>query len=93
MLDLGHVSHGEEVGRSVWVKNLGDCPWVLKHFETGCGCVTLQYDEKPLAPNDSVPIWVLFNSKGFNGRQIKMVTLYDNSEKGFHEVIVMAHVE
>ncbi|MFT3739139.1 MAG: DUF1573 domain-containing protein [Breznakibacter sp.] len=92
-LNLGTLKQGEEVGKAVWVKNVGDCPWVVEHLETACGCITVQYGRNPLPPKDSMQMQILFNSQGFNGQQIKMVTIFDNSSKKQHDLIVVANIE
>jgi hypothetical protein len=91
-LKFGDVRYGDEVGGSVWVKNIGDCPWKVKQIDVGCGCTQVVFDEKQLSPNDSVKIDIYFNTNGLDGYQMKSITIYDNSETGSIELFVSATV-
>jgi hypothetical protein len=91
-VQFGNVKYGDEAGSSVWIKNIGQCPWVVKKVEVGCGCTQVEFDQTPLQPNDSVQVNIFFNTKGLEGYQVKSIDIFDNSLSGKVELFVAATV-
>lgn len=92
MNDFGNVNQNDEVGAFFWAKNIGNCDWIISDIETACDCTTVNWPHQPILPGDSARIDVLFNSQGWEGKQIKSVTIHDNSEVGKYELIVIANI-
>jgi hypothetical protein len=56
-------------GECVFIfKNTGNAPLKLLHVKTSCGCTSPQWPRQPIQPGDSNFIKVVFNSKGYAGR-------------------------
>lgn len=91
-IELGNAQNGEILGATFWVRNTGECPWVVSSIDNGCGCTKVQMDDKPLMVGDSLTVTVLFDTSGFEGHQIKMVTLFDNTDGGKQELLLTAAV-
>jgi len=91
--DFGEINEGEEVGIDFWFKNQGKVPLVINRVNVGCGCTSAFLPKEPVAPGDSSYIRVLFNSKHKEGKQIKNIQVFDNSEKKMNELLILAFVK
>ena len=59
-IDFGTVKQGEELGATIWVKNIGQCAWGIKNIDYGCGCTRIEFEPNPLSPRDSVALKLFF---------------------------------
>ncbi len=78
---FGDLSEGETVGCFFKFYNKGNVPLVIHNVKPTCGCVTVSFPEKPIAPGDSSEIEVHFNTKGYYGRQYKLIDINSNTNK------------
>jgi hypothetical protein len=46
--------------------------------ETGCGCTTVNYDQKPISPGKEGKLEIVFNSSGRYGKQYKEIRIFAN---------------
>lgn len=73
--DLGRLREGERIVKEFSVKNSGDVPFVVSSAESDCGCIVSEYDRRPVAPGEYVPLGVSFDSRGYRGYMLKRVVL------------------
>lgn len=64
IVDLGDVRRSATVEEYIRLTNLSDSPIVLLDYSTQCRCMWLDFDRKPIAPNESVDIVLTFDSRG-----------------------------
>ena len=64
-IDMGRIRAGEIVRRDLLIRNAGSKPFVILSVRTSCGCTTVDFAKEPVMPD----------SKGFNGYQLKHITI------------------
>ncbi len=75
-LRFGRMHQGETAVKSLRVENGCDKPIVALRHVASCGCVTLDYGRRPIAPEASEIIRFEFDSRGEYGWQMKLVEFY-----------------
>lgn len=91
--NFGELAEGEIVTHIFHFKNIGKENFVIKAIETGCGCTTVEYDKKPLAPGKEGKIEIAFNSSGRYGKQYKEISIFANLPKGKTTLTIAANVK
>ena len=76
--DFGTVERGEKVTHYFKFKNTGDEPLVIEKVRSSCGCTAALATKKVLQPGEEGKIRVEFNSRGYNGKVTKSVTVKSN---------------
>ena len=64
IVDFGRVRRSATVDTTIRLTNRSDSPIVLLDYSTQCRCMWLEFDRKPIAPNESVDIALTFDSRG-----------------------------
>ena len=64
IVNLGDVRRSATVEEYIRLTNHSDSPIVLLDYSTQCRCMWLDFDRKPIAPNESVDIVLTFDSRG-----------------------------
>lgn len=90
--DFGTINEGEVVETEFIVKNIGNADLVIADAKGSCGCTVPQPPKEPIAPGQSAPIKVSFDSNGKPGQQSKTVTLTTNTENGKETFTIKANV-
>lgn len=80
--DFGAINEGDVVETVFIVKNIGESDLIIADAQGSCGCTVPEPPKEPIAPGESAPIKVSFNSSRKRGLQNKTVTLTTNTEKG-----------
>ena len=78
-IDMGNFSWEVSQEKEVTIKNVGDSPLVIDEVSTSCGCLTIEYNKKPVLPQDSTCIKIRYQAEYpeyFN----KTITVYCNAE-------------
>ena len=89
--DFGGITDGDVVETEV--TNIGDADLIIADAKGSCGCTVPEPPKEPIAPGQSAPIKVSFNSSGKTGMQNKTVTLTTNTENGKETFNVKANVK
>ena len=76
--DFGRVTEGEKATHQFLVKNHGTADLVIEKTTASCGCTLPVTKERTIAPGDSTPMSVKFDSSGRQGTWRGSVTLYTN---------------
>lgn len=74
-IDMGRIRAGEIVRRDLLIRNADSKPFVILSVTTSCGCTTVDFAKEPVMPGKEVPFSFEFDSKGFNGYQLKHITI------------------
>ncbi len=71
---LGHLCLGEVRKANIGIQNIGDNSLVVQDVKTGCGCITVNYDERPINKGDVAQVKIVYhaNSTGFFDKAIKI---------------------
>lgn len=70
---FGRLHSGEIAQRRIWLHNETDRPLLIETYERSCGCTTLEYDRKPIAPGEFSAVNLRFDSRGERGWQLRTV--------------------
>ncbi len=89
---FGKIKLGETVGCYFSFTNTGKYPLIINKVKPGCGCTTVNYPKQPILPGNNGEIEVRFNSKGFSGRQYKVIQVHTNIEGKMKELVISANV-
>ena len=92
-LRLGRLHSGEVIAKTIRVKNESDEPIVLMRHHVSCGCLSVQYDRKPIAKGQSGDINLEFDSRTMSGLQLKTLVLYFAEKGRPMRIFVEAEVE
>lgn len=90
---FGEVKHGDVIGHSFKCYNTGSEPVTILHVKKSCGCTDVKYSQKPVLPGDSTYVEVVFDTRGWRGRQVKQIRVLSNDSIGERELRVWADVK
>lgn len=90
--DFGTINEGEVVETEFIVKNTGESDLIIADAKGSCGCTVPVWPKEPIAPGQSAPIKVSFDSTNKPGKQSKTVTLTTNTEAGNENFSIKAEV-
>ncbi|WP_163718182.1 DUF1573 domain-containing protein [Mangrovibacterium lignilyticum] len=79
--DFGDIKEGDKVECVFNLKNTGTRDLIIRNVKTSCGCTAVTPEKKIIGADESVPLKVVFNSKGKRGRQNKAITVITNDPK------------
>ncbi|MFV0377375.1 MAG: DUF1573 domain-containing protein [Mangrovibacterium sp.] len=79
--EFGDIKEGDQVECVFSLKNSGKRDLIIRDVKTSCGCTAVSPQKNVVAPNETVPLKVVFNSKGKRGRQSKAITVITNDPK------------
>ena len=79
--DFGEMKQGDKKEHTFTLKNDGKSELVIRNVRSSCGCTAVAPSKKVIAPGESAPIKVTFDSRGKRGRQSKSVTVITNDPK------------
>lgn len=79
--DFGEIKQGDEKEHSFTLKNTGKSELIIRNIRASCGCTAVTPSKSVIAPGESVPLKVTFNSRGKRGRQTNSVTIITNDPK------------
>jgi len=77
-IDLDTLNAGAVAERKITLKNAGSEELVLGKVEPSCGCTGSIVSSSNLKPGESGTLLITFNSKNFNGKIHKTVTINSN---------------
>lgn len=74
-IDFGSMGSGEIVEKHIEILNSSDKPLVLNSMRTNCGCITTEYDTKPVLKGERRMVLLRYNSRGQHGFQFKKLNI------------------
>jgi hypothetical protein len=75
------MKQGEKKDHTFNLTNDGKSELIIRNVRSSCGCTAVAPSKKVIAPGESVPIKVTFDSRGKRGRQSKSITVITNDPK------------
>ncbi len=79
--DFGEMRQGDKKDHTFQLTNDGKSELIIRNVRSSCGCTAVAPSKKVIAPGESAPIKVTFDSRGKRGRQSKSVTVITNDPK------------
>lgn len=79
--DFGDMKQGDKKEYTFDLVNNGKRDLIIRNVRSSCGCTAVSPSKKVIAPGESAPIKVVFDSTGKKGRQAKTVTVITNDPK------------
>ena len=73
---FGRLHSGETARLEAGFRNSGEQPLVVVKTESSCGCTTLEYDNQPIMPGDTLRVAVRFDTSGQRGWLFKVLRVY-----------------
>lgn len=92
-LRFGRMHQGEIVAKNIAIKNCDSRPMVILNYTTTCGCVSVKYDRKPIAPDSTSIIALEFDSRSLEGWQMKLMEFYFAEKDTPLKIFIEAEVE
>lgn len=83
-IDFGDVESGKVVDVNFEFENTGDSVLIIKNISTSCGCTAAKLEKREYAPGEKGVIPVKFNTKGYNGRVTKTITIATNDQENVY---------
>ena len=91
--DFGTIQIGEKVAHRFIFKNNGKGDLLIKDVSADCGCTIADYKKEPIAPGQESFIEAVFDSEGFPGMRIKMLTVLSNANDSAIVLSISAAVD
>lgn len=76
--DFGYTPEGLKANHRYWLWNAGTDTLVIQRVRPTCGCTTVPLPKDRLAPSDSVPLDLVFDTQKFTGKVHKAVRILSN---------------
>lgn len=92
-LRLGVLRSGEQARTRLNLRNETSQPMLLLGEELTCGCIALDYERKPVAKSEHLPLQVDFDSRGLYGWQLKLFYLHLHGAAHPLKIYVEAELE
>ena len=90
--NFGTLKAGEIISFSFMFTNNGTMPFQVKKAEPSCGCISVKYDNKVIAPGEKSVIEVILNTAGEWGNLLRMVEV-ETSDGEKKELKIGAYIE
>ncbi len=79
--DFGEMNQGDKKEHTFMLQNEGKSDLFIRNVRSSCGCTAVAPSTKVIAPGETAPIKVTFDSRGKRGRQSKSITVITNDPK------------
>lgn len=92
-VEFGEKDSGEIASVQFKFKNAGTGVLIIDNINSSCGCTVPKLDKKEYQPGESGVLPVQFNTRGYNGRVVKTITVHSNdSENGMIQLNISGTV-
>ncbi|TVR71214.1 MAG: DUF1573 domain-containing protein [Marinilabiliales bacterium] len=91
--DFGTVRHGEKLVHTFRYRNTGDAPLIIHSSSADCGCTVPEFDGRPIGPGEEGGLRVVFDTRGFRGRQVKTINLFTNADNAMVTLALRVMIE
>ena len=79
--DFGDIKQGDKKEYTFELKNGGKRELLIRNVRSSCGCTAVSPSKNVIAPGETAPIKVVFDSTGKKGRPSQTVTVITNDPK------------
>ncbi len=90
--DFGAVKKGDVLKHTFTFKNTGTVDLMIDTVLINCGCNTVDYTKTPVKPGESGSATVTFDTKDYDGMQVRSVTLVTNGFPPNKRLVVTAEI-
>lgn len=80
------TNEGKLLTHDYMVTNTGDVPLIISDYKVNCTCTKVVLPEAPIAPGQTIPLKVTFDTNGKYFFQDRIIYLRANTKKGTHKV-------
>lgn len=87
------AKQGEILEEKFTITNAGNDTLFIKNVETDCGCTTIKYPDKVVAPSKSTSILVQYNTKSDSGSVRRTIVLQTNATPSLHPILLLGSVD
>jgi hypothetical protein len=87
IFDFGYLPEGYKVFHRYWLINDGEDTLNIIEIKPQCGCTTVPLPSDRIAPADSVPLDLSFDSKNIKGVANKLVRIWSNDTTLYPAII------
>ena len=91
--DFGEIMQGEIVSTTFTIKNIGENDLYVVEAHGSCGCTVPEVTKEAIAPGESAPIQVKFDSNGKSGEVTKSVMITCNTAKIVETINIKASIK
>lgn len=77
--ELGNIKNNEIKSMQFICTNTGNAPLILYNVSVSCGCVTTEWEKKPILAGESSTINVCFNPRTKHGVTINSIYIQSNA--------------
>ena len=91
--NFGLIADGDKVEYNFRFKNTGKKPLIIKSATASCGCTVPEKPERPIMPNETGFLKVVFNSKGKAGHVEKSITVTSNAYPDFPILLMRGEIK
>lgn len=91
--DFGEIQQGEIVETTFLIKNIGENDLFIVDAHGSCGCTVPEVTKEAIAPGESAPVSVKFDSNGKSGEVTKTVMITCNTAKVVENVKIKASIK
>lgn len=91
--NFGDVNNTQELQHTFEIINKGHSPLVINKADVSCGCVKVEFDEKPIMPSKKGYIKVHLNPKNQKGKLNKRIFIDSNAENNIEVLYITANVK
>lgn len=92
-VDFGVVKTGEVVSRQLALTNGASAPLVITSTNTSCGCLKLDYLDKPISSGEKMVVTMWFDSAGYTFFYPRAFYVQGSMEGGEKKIVVVAEME
>lgn len=91
-IDMGRIRAGEKVRYDLLLHNDLDRPMLILSVSSSCGCTAVEFSKAPIPPGERAPFSFTFDSQGFNGFQLKTITLHTTTGGAPRQLVLTGEV-
>lgn len=91
--NFGEIKQGEIVSTTFTIKNVGENDLYIVEAHGSCGCTVPEVTKEAIAPGESAPIHVKFDSNGKSGEVTKSVMITCNTAKIVETISIKASIK
>lgn len=88
VFDFGHVSQGQVLTHTYWIKSVGDDTLRIVTIFPGCGCTEVPVVDSLAAPGDSIALTINFYTGRYVGRVKKKPKIEFNTDPKYVDLAI-----
>ncbi len=90
--DFGEIVQGEIVSYAFKFTNTGKRELIISNIVPSCGCTVPKFPQRPIKPNESDFIVIIFDSKGRKDNFFKNVSIFANTSPDMKKLYIKGFI-